>query len=60
MKTKQFWSVPFVSDKKRRKYLTTVKNDIRRDLGYETKRESDRSSIGVEFFRTPKMKPSLS
>ena len=33
MKTKQFWSVPFVSDKKRRKYLTTVKNDIRRDLG---------------------------
>ena len=32
-KTKQFWSVPFVSDNKRRKYLTTVKNDIRRDLG---------------------------
>jgi len=31
-KTKQFWSVPFVSDKKRRKYLTTVKNDIRKDL----------------------------
>ena len=28
MKTKQFWSVPFVSDKKRRKYLTEVKNDI--------------------------------
>jgi hypothetical protein len=32
-KTKQFWSVPFVSDKKRRTYLTTVKNDIRKDLG---------------------------
>ena len=33
MKTKQFWSVPFVSNKKRTKYLTTVKNDIRKDLG---------------------------
>ena len=33
MKTKQFWSVPFVSHKKRTKYLTTVKNDIRKDLG---------------------------
>ena len=33
LKTKQFWSVPFVSEKKRRKYLTTVKKDIRRDLG---------------------------
>ena len=32
-KTKQFWSVPFVSHKKRTKYLTTVKNDIRKDLG---------------------------
>ena len=32
-KTKQFWSVPFVSDSKRRKYLTTVKKDIRKDLG---------------------------
>ena len=33
LKTKQFWSVPFVSDKKRKKYLTRVKNDIRKDLG---------------------------
>ena len=32
-KTRQFWSVPFVSDSKRRKYLTTVKKDIRKDLG---------------------------
>ena len=33
-KTKQFWSVPFVSQKKRTQYLTTVKNDIRKDLGF--------------------------
>ena len=33
LKTKQFWSVPFVSDKKRIKYLRIVKNDIRKDLG---------------------------
>ena len=31
-KTKQFWSVPFVSDKKRQKYLDSVKKDIIRDL----------------------------
>ena len=31
-KTKQFWSVPFVSDKKRKKYLGIVLNDIRNDL----------------------------
>ena len=31
-KTKQFWSVPFVSDKKRKKYLEIVKKDIKRDL----------------------------
>ena len=31
-KTKQFWSVPFVSDKKRQKYLDSVKKDIARDL----------------------------
>ena len=31
-KTKQFWSVPFVSQKKREKYLRVVKNDIQRDL----------------------------
>jgi hypothetical protein len=32
-KTKQFWSVPFVSNEKRRKYLRVVKEDIRNDLG---------------------------
>jgi len=31
-KTKQFWSVPFVSDAKRKKYLTIVKKDIQRDI----------------------------
>ena len=31
-KTKQFWSVPFVSDKKREKYLNTVRKDIKRDI----------------------------
>ena len=34
-KTRQFWSVPFVTEKKRWKYLQTVKKDIRRDLGFE-------------------------
>ena len=34
-KTKQFWSVPFVSDEKRRKYLQRVKNDVRKDLKFE-------------------------
>ena len=33
-KTKQFWSVPFVSDAKRKKYLKVVKADIRKDMGY--------------------------
>jgi len=32
LKTKQFWSVPFVSDKKRKKYLKVVENDIKKDL----------------------------
>jgi len=32
-KTKQFWSVPFVTKEKRRRYLRTVKEDIRKDLG---------------------------
>lgn len=32
IKTKQFWSVPFVTNKKRRKYLRVVKEDIRKDL----------------------------
>ena len=31
-KTKQFWSVPFVSTKKREKYLKTVIKDIKRDI----------------------------
>ena len=31
-KTKQFWSVPFVDDKKRKKYLDVVKKDIITDL----------------------------
>ena len=31
-KTKQFWSVPAVSDKKRKKYLRTVARDIRKDV----------------------------
>lgn len=30
-KTKQFWSVPFVSDKKRIKYIKSVVNDIEKD-----------------------------
>ena len=32
LRTKQFWSVPFVDDNKRRSYLETVKKDINRDL----------------------------
>ena len=32
LKTKQFWSVPFVDDKKRKKYLDVVKKDIKTDL----------------------------
>lgn len=31
-KTRQFWSVPFVSKKVRDKYLKIVKNDIKNDL----------------------------
>jgi len=31
-KTKQFWSVPFINENKRKKYLETVKKDILRDL----------------------------
>lgn len=31
-KTRQFWSVPFVSDEKRKKYLTRVRQDIRKDI----------------------------
>jgi len=31
-KTRQFWSVPFVSDKKRQKYLQRVRKDIQQDI----------------------------
>lgn len=31
-KTRQFWSVPFVSDEKRKKYLDIVRKDIQKDL----------------------------
>ena len=31
-KTKQFWSVPFVSHEKRTKYLRIVKDDIKKDI----------------------------
>jgi NAD(P)H dehydrogenase (quinone) len=31
-KTKQFWSVPFVSDEKRKKYLKSVEKDINKDI----------------------------
>ena len=34
-KTRQFWSVPFVSQKKREKYLKTVQKDIKNDLAYD-------------------------
>ena len=34
-KTKQFWSVPFVDKHKRRKYLQSVKKDVRKDLKFE-------------------------
>jgi len=31
-RTKQFWSVPFVSEEKRKKYLSSVVQDIRNDI----------------------------
>ncbi len=31
-KTKQFWSVPFVSQEKRKKYISSVAKDIKKDL----------------------------
>ena len=34
-KTRQFWSVPFVSQEKRAKYLKTVEKDIKNDLAYD-------------------------
>jgi len=33
-KTKQFWSVPFVSHEKRQKYLKVVEIDIKKDIRY--------------------------
>ena len=44
-KTKQFWSVPFISNKKRKKYLKTVINDLKRDLGPVTEKEQNAISI---------------
>jgi len=32
LKTKQFWSVPFATDEKRKKYLSIVEKDIRKDV----------------------------
>ena len=32
LKTKQFWSVPFVTDEKRKSYLARVSKDIQRDI----------------------------
>jgi len=34
-KTRQFWSVPFVSQERREKYLRTVKKDIKNDIAYD-------------------------
>ena len=34
-KTRQFWSVPFVSQQKREKYLKTVEKDIKNDIAYD-------------------------
>lgn len=33
-KTRQFWSVPFVTDNKRKKYLEQVKQDVLNDLSF--------------------------
>ena len=33
LKTKQFWSVPFISEEKRKKYLQTVRKHTKNDLG---------------------------
>jgi len=34
-KTRQFWSVPFISQEKREKYLKTVEKDIKNDIAYD-------------------------
>ena len=39
LKTKQFWSVPFVTDKKRKKYLRIVEKDIKKDLRYDRQKD---------------------
>ena len=44
-KTRQFWSVPFVSAKKRTKYLKTVVNDLKRDLGPVAKKQEKTLSV---------------
>ena len=44
-KTRQFWSVPFVSEKKRTKYLKTVINDLKRDLGPVAKKQEKTLSV---------------
>ena len=46
-KTKQFWSVPFISDKKRKKYLKSVEKDIIRDLGPLSRKARDKVSLEV-------------
>ena len=38
-KTKQFWSVPFVTNKKREQYLETVRKDVVRDLRQHQKKQ---------------------
>ena len=34
-KTRQFWSVPFVSQEKREKYVRTVEKDIKNDIAFD-------------------------
>ena len=46
-KTKQFWSVPFVSDKKRKKYLKSIERDMRKDLGPLSKKQKELLSAKI-------------
>ena len=46
-KTKQFWSVPFVSDKKRKKYLKSIEKDMKKDLGPLTKEQKELLSTQI-------------
>lgn len=48
-KTRQFWSVPFVSQKKRRKYLAQVKSDVLNDLGLNKKINRDVRNEGFYY-----------